>query len=84
MEYMITRTSKWDNEKPYEGVYPKTVTRINYDKTIEEVERWFLKIETIDELMTLHIQCGEWLIMGTDNDYQPPQPFIEIYDSYRE
>lgn len=38
---------------------------------------WYVEIETLEELMALIAEVGEWIIVK-------PQPSIEVYNNYRE
>lgn len=63
MEFMITRTSLWtNNQKPYQKAY-------------KEGENWYIKINSLDELIELTRKEGKIII---DEDS------LEIYDDYRE
>lgn len=64
MEFMITRTSLLleSSEKPTGKAY-------------KEGEFWYIKINSLEELVELTKEEGEIIINGD---------FLEIYDSYRE
>lgn len=63
MEFMITRTSLWtNNQKPTQKAY-------------KEGGNWYIKINSLDELIELTRKEGKIII---DED------FLEIYDDYRE
>ena len=63
MEFMITRTSLWtNNKKPTQQAY-------------KEGGNWYIKINSLDELIELTRKEGQIII---DEDS------LEIYDDYRE
>lgn len=69
MKFTVTRTSQWDNEKPCE--------RAKFDEVdIWGDKRWYIEINTIEELMAFKREVGVPIIIGSDS--------IEIYDGYRE
>ena len=63
MEFMITRTSFWESSnKPTEKAYEKDGD-------------WYIKINSLEELIELTKKEGE-IIIGGD--------YLEIYDDFRE
>ena len=71
MEFRITRTSQWDDEKPKEvkGIYKKD----GY---------WYVKIDTLEELIDFYNQYGDLIIQ--QDWHNKKEMRIEIYDNYRE
>lgn len=63
MEFMISRTSYWTNDKrPTEKAY-------------KEGDCWYIKINSLEELIELSKKEGQ-IIINED--------ILEIYDDYRE
>lgn len=50
----------------------------------KDYERWFIEIDTLDELMAFTAHHNGSVVVETDCYDWPGQPSIEIYDDYRE
>lgn len=75
MEFNISCVRGSDkNNKPCDGAYLKPQPD-SYDGYA-----WFIKIDTIEDLLKLSDSLGYSLIVSNTEN----QPNIEIYDSYRE
>lgn len=74
VEFEISRTSEWPGygEPPYEGAYPKQVT----NRRGVLVERWFIEISSLEELIGLAKNTGHEIVLSEGS--------LEIYDDYRE
>lgn len=85
MEFIIQRTSDCINDyetKPIRNdnrLYFKKLPKYrDYD---EKRKVWFIKIDTLEELMQLYKEQGDLIIC---EDYLEKTPVIEIYDDWRE
>jgi len=48
----------------------------------DDVERWSIELNTLEEIMAFIAENGQIII--SEEDYNCPNPTIEIYDDYRE
>lgn len=81
MKFYVRRTSDWRlTNPPCDGaIEEKYVIENVYGEKIERT-RFFINIESLEELMGFISEQGE-VVVGTEyNDL----PTIEIYDGYRE
>ena len=70
MQFLITRTSNWRNDRPpYDGA------------TRGENDKWYVEIDSIKDLVDLFKEVG-WLVIHDDIDDEGIE--IEIYDDWRE
>lgn len=82
MEFEIYRTSSiWSmkggkSEKPCDEAYQKGIAPT-------PKKDWFIRIETLDELINLATKQEESLIISPKSEAYD-YPSIEIYDNYRE
>ena len=74
MRFKITRTSGWYNNPPCKEAY--TLPE-EYDPRAW-YQTWYIDINSLDELIKFVDKYGE-IVVSTEND-----PYIEIYDTYRE
>ena len=83
MEFKISRASSWDNEKkPLEDdrVYYKVLPK--YSDNNEKRKVWFIKINTLEELIDLYNKEGSLIL---EEDYFDGNiKEIIIYDDYIE
>ena len=86
MEFIIERTSHHGNQAPCEEAHEREVVEDDSnwgpDGWITEqikVVRWFIDINTPEELVALEKKYGEIIISSCDAG-----PTLEIYDDYRE
>lgn len=69
MKFVITSTSnELSNSKPKYT-----------EKKYLEGKKWYIEINTIEEIIKLSKETGRELIINTDEE-----PYIEIYDCFRE
>lgn len=71
MEFRVTRSSQFPDEKPR-----------NVKNIYEKGDGWYIKINTLEELIAFENKYGS-LIISKDWDNQEEMQ-IEIYDDYRE
>lgn len=81
MEFVLSRTSSGDvnvDDKKY-----KVTKTQEYDEWLEEyIDKYFIEINSLEELMEFQKGYGKIIIM--DNRYGGEMKEIEIYDDYRE
>lgn len=82
MKFRITRTSDWKDTHPFDGAYPEERT----DKFGKQQQIWCVDINTIEELMELQEKVNHPLIVDVFNSFhlEKDEPYLEIYDDYRE
>lgn len=77
MEFVIERTSIWDNKKtPCSEAYRKT-------KKISDETEYFVEIESLKQLIEFVEKNGKIVITPACSHCNEPLS-IEIYDDYRE
>lgn len=71
MEFRVTRSSQFSDEKPRDvkGIYKKD-------------DNWYIKINTLEELLAFYKEYGDLIISENLDNKEEMQ--IEIYDDYRE
>jgi predicted RNA-binding protein associated with RNAse of E/G family len=74
MRFKISRTSGWDNDPPCKEAY--TLPEEYNPK--DHYHKWYIDINSLDELIKFVDKYGD-IVVSTEND-----PYIEIYDTYRE
>jgi len=85
MEFRIGRTSHNGNQAPCEEAYEREVVEEDSIfgawrmSTKQIVVRWFIDINTPEELVALEKKYGEIIISSCNAG-----PTLEIYDDYRE
>lgn len=81
MEFIVTRTSLWNNERPCWEATPKTITINKYGSEVKQ-NVWVVNFSNLNELMKFKKKYGQLVI----NSYLFDDSLmaIEIYDSYRE
>lgn len=81
MKFVLSRTSSGDvnvDDKKY-----KVTKTEEYDEWLEEyIDKYFIEINSLEELMEFQKDYGKIIIM--DNRYGGEMKEIEIYDDYRE
>ena len=81
MEFVLSRTSSGDvnvDDKKY-----KVTKTQEYDEWLEKyIDKYFIEINSLEELMEFQKGYGKIIIM--DNRYGGEMKEIEIYDDYRE
>lgn len=75
MIFRIERSSDYGNyeKKPCENAY-----EVNEEVLYES--KWRIEINTLEDLMNLQKEVNKELVLGIEDS----QPFIEIYDCWRE
>lgn len=81
MKFVLSRTSSGDvnvDDKKY-----KVTKTQEYDEWLEKyIDKYFIEINSLEELMEFQKGYGKIIIM--DNRYGGEMKEIEIYDDYRE
>lgn len=81
MKFVLSRTSAGDinvDDKKY-----KVTKTQEYDEWLEKyIDKYFIEINSLEELMEFQKGYGKIIIM--DNRYGGKMKEIEIYDDYRE
>ena len=77
MKFYVTRTSIWENEKPFED------SRVQFDG---EKDAWYIELNTLKELIDFADNTNEEIILTslTAHGEKTPSRAIEIYDTWRE
>ena len=71
MEFRVTRSSQWSDEKPR-----------NVKEAYKKGENWYIKIGTLEDLIDFYKKYGSLIIEKSWDNKKEIQ--IEIYDYYRE
>ena len=79
MIFKVMRTSFWNDskEKPCEETF-----RIEKDEDEYPWANWAVEINSLQELINFQKKVKNEIILGTT--FKKKEPYIEIYDSYRE
>ena len=81
MKFVLSRTSSGDVNVD-DNKYKVTKTQ-EYDEWLEKyIDKYFIEINSLEELMEFQKGYGKIIIM--DNRYGGEMKEIEIYDDYRE
>ena len=87
MEFIISRSSKWDNSRPCWEAVPKTISYKWNGETREDTV-WIVQFANLKELMRFRNKYGSLIIgrktFGLMDDELITYDTIEIYDNYRE